>query len=334
MPFLFDQGRLTRSLQCAGCEADLNSADKECPECATPVADTIRFRLDEAGIDHHGWVTSDRACAQCGYSLRGTHFDAACPECNHPVRQSVYAGLISYAPPAWIELLQKGATYVSTGIAALWATLLLSLTGFMPGLGEGCFTIGLLLGFLLAVGLPLLGGWMLTTPPPGPLDSPLDRRQRVVIRLAIVLAAAAPVGLMLSNFALARPQRWVFSLGAATAGLAGLVGLLTYLNHIERFTAKWFSPDIAAPIARLRRIAWVWLAAFFCLLAMQGVLMPRWPDVARLLGFSAAGAFVLYTGSAWMLHVRVIGALAKPLISAHKHWPAPTMIGPPPDQST
>ena len=329
-PFLLDRGRINRSLLCPWCGRDLLDAVDQCSACGKNVPDAVAFRLHEAGLNESGWVTAaDRVCVRCGYSLLGIHFDNSCPECNLQVRESTYAGQINYAPPEWIERLQTGATYICTGIAALWATLLLWLTVFAPGMSGGFLTVGLTLGLLAAIGLPLLGGWMLTKSPPRPLDTPLDRRQRLVIRLAIFAAAGMiPVIVSLSQVAM-RPLRWVFSVGGAAAALAGLIGLLAYMNHIERFSERWLPADVAERITRLRRMAWVWLAACFCLAVLQNVALAQGADWGHMLGYAAVAAFVLHTGSAWMLHVRVIAALNEPLKSARANWPAPKVIGPP-----
>lgn len=333
--FLLQDDVAARSLLCPTCNHDLAGASGHCPACETSLAEAAAFRLREAGLNEAGWVVApDRLCVRCGYSLVGTHFDSACPECNWPVRRSVYAGHIAYAPPAWIEQLQTGATYVCAGIAALWATLLLGVTVFTPGLSGGFLTVGLTLGLLVAIGLPLLGGWMLTKAPPQPLDAPIDRRQRLIIRIAIfVTAGMIPFVVALSRTGMP-PLGRVFSVGGAAAGLAGLIGLLTYLNHVERFSARWLSADVAEKITRLRRMAWVWLAACFCLVVMQSVLLSHGADWASILGYAAVASFVLHTGSAWMLHVRMITALNEPLQSARWNWPDPKVIGPPPPQPT
>ena len=56
------------------------------------------------------FVDVDLPCFFCGYNLRSLGLTAICPECGHPVQESIRHGWLGYADPAWLGKLRTGIT--------------------------------------------------------------------------------------------------------------------------------------------------------------------------------------------------------------------------------
>ncbi len=98
-------------------------------------------------------------CTRCGYSLSGLPKDGNCPECAHPVAESLKGDFLRFADPVFARRIDRGATLLSITLG-LGVLLLFSLVGAGGGAG-----LCLLPTAFLVFAVPILGtiGWCLLT---------------------------------------------------------------------------------------------------------------------------------------------------------------------------
>ncbi len=177
-------------------------------------------------------VTEDRACIQCGYSLRGLAVSGVCPECATPAARSLLGDLLMHSSRQFVARLALGARLIWWSIAlTLMSPLLLLLgtaliavlrTRFAPG---GWFLLPLLIFFLLAC-IAVTGWWLLSSPDPALPEREGALTARRILRGA---SAAGVVCLLIAALVagVSAPGAWgrlssVASVAARVATGAGL----------------------------------------------------------------------------------------------------------------
>lgn len=68
---------------------------------------------DRASLDAAGRVAGDLPCDQCGYNLRTLLPDGRCPECGHPVAETLRPDELRYASPQYVRALVSGTTVLA-----------------------------------------------------------------------------------------------------------------------------------------------------------------------------------------------------------------------------
>ncbi len=176
--------------------------DSLCPECATPVIDSLQAE----DLDSGAQVSFERKCRQCSYELLGLPLNANCPECGTPVRASLRADELRYSSRDYLIILRRGL--VMAGILSLLAILNLLLPSFFlvsTGSLQASVTI-LTLGIwsVFQTAMVAIAWWIVTQPDaasPAHRDIPETRMWlRVsVVSLAVVNAARLITALLMTG---------------------------------------------------------------------------------------------------------------------------------------
>ena len=78
---------------------------------------------DRASLDDAGRVAGDLPCDQCGYNLRTLLPDGRCPECGHPVAETLRPDELRYASPQYVRALASGTTVLAAATTVLLVAL-------------------------------------------------------------------------------------------------------------------------------------------------------------------------------------------------------------------
>ncbi|HVU62934.1 MAG TPA: hypothetical protein VHC70_03090 [Phycisphaerales bacterium] len=146
-------------------------------------------------------VGSGVLCARCGYELRGLSAASRCPECGGPIRNSLHAEMLEYAPPEYVKKLWRGALLAqisaigaaaatSAMIALLVLLIWAAITDRDPApifIAMGVVSVA---GPLVCGATGLVGWWLLTARDAGVGGVRKDRWLRRVIRASVAVAAA------------------------------------------------------------------------------------------------------------------------------------------------
>src|SRR5438128_453731 len=106
-------------------------------------------------------VATDLPCLACGYNLRTQLLTGVCPECTHPVAESMAGDQLFRADPRWLARIQRGLLIESV------ASLLIITYGLCQAFDlnrHQSRILGILLAAALggfAIGL-LTAGWLLS----------------------------------------------------------------------------------------------------------------------------------------------------------------------------
>lgn len=262
---------------CPSCQASLGPDDIDlCAACGSALAESVPAAAHAP------------LCIICGYDLQGLPRAGKCPECGTPVEQSYLPDLLANRSPAYLAQLRSGLSWVLNGILA---SVILMVGGVFVGLGAvfalgaaSMGTIQLLLQFLgVAVSAGILfGWWRLTTPDPGKLDSQFDLKSRQVIRVAVIVqAAAAVVQLALGvgiNSAPAASMLLVMVAGAASviSGVAWIVQFFAAMLYV-----RWLARRVPDGTLHDKAKRFMWLGPV--LYTVGAVLLMLGPLIALVM---------------------------------------------------
>ncbi len=246
-------------------------------------------------------VDDDRACARCGYNLRGLSPDGRCPECGALVARSLHGNFLRYADADWLEKLRL-ATRVK-----LW-NIVLSL---FLGIGVGILVGGLPreIKLLVASAAALVGVWasfLITTQEPriALKEDPVTWRR--AIRICVFGGAA---GHVMSDFNSTTAPSVMLQVLSAVGVLVGVFAIFGELLYLCRFAKR--IPDL--PLAKATR-AMMWslaIAVGLIIIAVIGALargtiqtavatLPRRRPTVGGLTF-LTDDFVCVIGVAWLV---------------------------------
>lgn len=155
-----------------------------------------------ARFDASGYLDEDRACARCGYNLRGLKQDSSCPECALHVRDSLMPENLCFADPRWLRTVCRGLGLVAVALVASTGSVLLSaavavlelpgdelpLTPYVAAGAAVICGVGMLVG--------ILGMIMASTPDPAETRAQnrgTARRWTRILTLALALSVALAV---------------------------------------------------------------------------------------------------------------------------------------------
>jgi hypothetical protein len=200
-----------------------------------------------------GLIDADIACRRCGYNLRGLVADGACPECFHPVRQSVRGNALEFSDPLWLRTLARGASLVRWG--AMPPALCILLIGLWRNPPWWLLTLMACSCAFVAFGL-----WKLTTPDPGVPDNARQALARRILRACTLTMIVLPVGI---PFASAWPTALMWSYVAMTVAV-GITCIVAFFRHLRDLARRL--PD--AKLERETRIVMWGLVGSYILITL------------------------------------------------------------------
>lgn len=128
-------------------------------------------------------------CVRCGYDLANLPREGVCPECGTPIEKSYLPDLLQNRSPEYLTQLRSGLSLVLNGILVMVSVTIVSI-GVAFAMISWLNTVVAIV--MVACTLVILfGWWRLTTPDPGYAAPQFDRTSRRVIRVAVVVQAAA-----------------------------------------------------------------------------------------------------------------------------------------------
>lgn len=256
-------------------------------------------------------VTIDLPCASCRYNLRTLELTGACPECGHPVAETLRQSLLTADPESLADLHSAAGMFLWTALAAgSLAALFVFVALRAPFQQFGAIPgIAVLIGLLFLAGLVLLAeliwvikwGFRSRAGDPG-TGRPNYRRWITVVLiyvLAVFLCASVtrdplpPVLLALSTPIVALPTYLVAQIRCVAAragavdiaGLAkmivvvgwiGLLGLCVSFTVVVPAMHRWFVAG--TPLRLMHEIA-----SGVSILAIQLAVPPVWTFTIILL---------------------------------------------------
>jgi hypothetical protein len=233
-------------------------------------------------------VETDRNCVQCSYNIKGLPLAGKCPECGMAVSMSLKGVLLQFASPEYQGTIRSGLSMVLNGIL-LYIVLILTSVAMVFALGQSTSLMLILAVLGIGVqGLILFGYWRYTEPDPGFVGRDLPDTPRKIVRIAVMIQAAAAV---VQLFA----QVGGLAAGVGTSGIAVAVSVLSTIMSFIAFGA--------------------WIMGFFGIMRYTDWMARRLPDahiIARV---------KLYI---WLLPViAIVGIIALglgPLIALIMYW--------------
>ena len=192
------------SLRCVSCNHDLRGTDaaEDCPGCARPVAETLRFvRVNDDGMA----VCGDVPCLKCDYNLRTLSVNSVCPECAKPVHHSLQSDLLHFADVGWLRRVRRGVTWL---ILALVGVLVVPPLVVNVVIGTRANIWGKELDFLLYFVVTCtiacvpwcLGAFAATSAEPRPRGRAETRFPRIAARRCTLALFILPALLFVSQF--------------------------------------------------------------------------------------------------------------------------------------
>lgn len=129
-------------------------------------------------------IGDDLLCVGCGYNLRGTPEDGACPECDVPAVLSIHPTVLRNANPHWLGNLRRGAQLKLLTVVVAVGIVVMSRIVPGPSWSDDAWrTIG-----LLTHGLLYAGTLLMTTQEPrcSLTESPTSLRRAVRVLATLV----------------------------------------------------------------------------------------------------------------------------------------------------
>lgn len=194
-------------------------------------------------------LQEDRACARCGYNLRGLQSDGMCPECGAPIEHSLQGNMLKFADGGWLGKVKLGIAL------KLWNVLFGLVAGavsfatikLFPGAAPFVMVIISILGTVLGIS----AAWLLTAPEPNiaVTEDPMSLR-RVVRACAVIgglggfVQQAVSPGTMpttpMAGSSTVPPATIaiVTAIVAGVMGIAGIVALFGEFVYLRRFARR------------------------------------------------------------------------------------------------
>lgn len=199
-------------------------------DAAPPEPAPLPPGVDPALLDDLHRVTVDLRCAACTYNVRTLHVLAHCPECNHPVLDTVRGVHLERMHEEWVNDITVGAAALtvthgaSAVMCGVWMGVLLLGADSGPG-GAARLTVGGLSLLILPLGaiIGLTGTLALISLERGPGGITLPVTLRRTIRgLVITIAVTLPLSILMGCVTLRLTLIPGAVLAAASAALACL----------------------------------------------------------------------------------------------------------------
>jgi hypothetical protein len=212
--------------------------------------------------DSTNWtIDVDRACATCGYNLRGLQPAGLCPECGSLVSESLGNEALEWRDARWVARLRGGCALVLGGQFALVVSLVRQ---------RGDQTDHLWI--IAALALCAAGAWLVSSPARG-LDRGLAFRR---LRLGVRLTCAAPLAAAIA-YPLATPLFWppciffTFKVLGALASRRGSPSWAKYAGFVAwNLAGSMLLLGIVAAVVPFEEGA---IAPVLCFLALVGPWM-------------------------------------------------------------
>jgi len=133
--------------------------------------------------DSTDWaIDVDRACATCGYNLRGLQPAGVCPECGSLVSESLGNEALEWRDEWWVKRLRAGCVLILGGQVPLG----IALFGGHDDLRDRLIVV-------FAIAFCAAGAWLVSSPARGLDTHPAYRRIRLGVRLTCVAPLAAAI---------------------------------------------------------------------------------------------------------------------------------------------
>lgn len=219
-------------------------------------------------LDDHDRVAVNLPCIHCRYNLRTLASEGRCPECGHPVMESLRARYLWQSPPSWVENITTAARALTICVGLVLGLIIsIAFVGLIhpPFAESGTACAAVLLVFLPLVVIAGLVG--LTERDPNLRHMPEGFNARRVIRWSLQLI---PVVIVAFVLALAvRRLSWL-QLPCVCVALSALILLLAVpplalCRHLATLMRRIPSPRLV----RFARVEF-WAVAFAEALLVAG----------------------------------------------------------------
>lgn len=224
---------------------------------------------EQIAFDSDGRLISEINCRACGYVLRGTRPEEACPECGERVSESLRGDLLQFANRAWLDAIANGFKWLLASLIVAVSTTMLSsvlTTVVRWNAGAGYVSYARVMPFfnLVTALLTCVAIWKITTRDP--------RRPELGVTPRIARGAAAAAVAIGVPSAFCGRTAWSFSSGGTgsvvpvfvsgvleaggyAVGIIAIAALMFWVARLSRLI-----PHVG--IARhLRVVAWSFLGS-------------------------------------------------------------------------
>ncbi|HYE03837.1 MAG TPA: hypothetical protein VD963_11470 [Phycisphaerales bacterium] len=193
-------------------------------------------------------------CVSCGYALAGLRPEQACPECAHPVADSLRPEWVHHAGPAHVRAVASGARLLAIAAGMLAAGMLLSAGARLVELPVPRVFFSLILGLFIIIA-PFPGIALCTTPRPRPPH--IAESVRLAARgVALAAALLLVLGVILALggtivgplFLIVGLQAWMASIHLA---LRYLARVSTLVHPCRQSRATWSASGMAMWVAEI-----------------------------------------------------------------------------------
>jgi hypothetical protein len=151
-------------------------------------------------LDESGCVNIELPCDRCTYNLFTLHFTGRCPECGHPVEESVATAPLGYASSQYLRMLRHGLGLLTIALIILFGTAIVA-GAFVVATGPRGSRTGLHLFMAMLVPelLAAIALWRIARPEPylgqrGASDARALRGALLLASVAVILVLTLAVG--------------------------------------------------------------------------------------------------------------------------------------------
>ncbi len=262
-------------------------------------------------LDDDGCLTTNHACVDCGYNLRGLTPAGQCPECGAAVERSLHDDALAYVALSWLRTVHRGILALLLGVL-----LLLTYVGarvFLQAVYANRPYIEYLrwkpviepilpyvLGITLAAGL--LGALLITRQEPQRRQRSEGLSSRVLARWPAILSVAGIVGaayiLSTRSIGPGADRDLMFVFFVVTLSVAALWRAARYLVYLLGRTTYEKPGRSARAVVDAALVSLIATIPVWLLITLVGIFGPGAPlphvleGVARL--SAMIGAFFLF----------------------------------------